>query len=370
MVWIVIIAFIIVCLAIIKANSYSNHNNEPKRPLIKTELTGQKGNLEWNSQNKQRIYGNKQSKELSHIEKGESNIDTHKTFITQDECSKFYTEPSHSPIIGNWTGGSLRLDGKDDKPVGISNYPHQDYELSLSTWEDMCSKKGVNPLDELITDVYFEVKGIYYRDNEAIEAARTLSKGNNLYLEPEPDNPYDGNALKILTENNIFIGYVDRDCCKIFKERNNVLISCKVQKVKKNYDIPYVHVVAKYKGSFDIYGEDVRCVISRTRDYIKSAMRLKDKEEFEKAADKFIYAGQHEVFEKFQLEAYRNACICLRKIKDYKREIDIINIILEQFSNELYDDKKETFEKRLVVAMRLKESAERRKNRLRKKMES
>lgn len=388
----IIIAFAVICIIVGQIGAHRNKTTIPKN-----DIAAQKRHLEWSSQNGQRISEYNRLEEPSRSEEDKLDINSHKTFVTQNERSKFYTqqiicskdndcdqvnskekfdlrnvpsESTNNPIIGNYTSGYLRLDGKEDKPIGISNYMCQDFELTLSTWEEICSKNGINPLDELITEVYFEVKGLYYQDNEAIEAARKLSKGNNLYLEPEPNNSHDKYALKIFTENHVFIGYVDKSCSKIFTERSNDFISCKIQKVKKSYDIPYVHVVAKYKGAFDVYGEYVESVISRVHNYIKPAMRLKDKEEFEKAADKFIYAGKHEVFKNFQVEAYRKACLCLRKIKDYNREVEIINIILEQYSNELHDNQKDTLKKRLEVATRLKESAEKRKIRLNKKLES
>ena len=57
----------------------------------------------------------------------------------------------------------------------------------------------------------FYIAGVQYRPrNEILTAAKELNEGDVLILEPEPTNKYDPNAVKILTEEGIFLGYVPK----------------------------------------------------------------------------------------------------------------------------------------------------------------
>lgn len=57
------------------------------------------------------------------------------------------------------------------------------------------------------------VVGMHFRGAHAVEIAAALVPGNTLILEPEPDNAYDGNALKAIymaDDEPIHIGYIER----------------------------------------------------------------------------------------------------------------------------------------------------------------
>lgn len=58
------------------------------------------------------------------------------------------------------------------------------------------------------------VVGMHFRGAHAVEIAAALVEGNTLQLEPEPDNAYDGNALKAIYDAGeaglIHIGYIER----------------------------------------------------------------------------------------------------------------------------------------------------------------
>jgi hypothetical protein len=45
----------------------------------------------------------------------------------------------------------------------------------------------------------------------ASEKLETLGFGDGLVLEREPENPYDTNAIKVFTLDNIFLGYIARE---------------------------------------------------------------------------------------------------------------------------------------------------------------
>ena len=53
--------------------------------------------------------------------------------------------------------------------------------------------------------------GLYYRTAAEQTRAMNLKPGEALRLEPEPTNPFDPNAVKVLTEDGFHIGYVSKD---------------------------------------------------------------------------------------------------------------------------------------------------------------
>ncbi len=56
----------------------------------------------------------------------------------------------------------------------------------------------------------FYIAGVQFRPkNEIEEAIKAISKEDYLKLEPEPDNKFDPNAIKIIFEND-FLGYVPK----------------------------------------------------------------------------------------------------------------------------------------------------------------
>ena len=52
------------------------------------------------------------------------------------------------------------------------------------------------------------IAGTKFRDIEAQVVAARLKKGDPLTLVPEPDNKYDRHAVKVMTDEGIFLGYV------------------------------------------------------------------------------------------------------------------------------------------------------------------
>lgn len=55
-----------------------------------------------------------------------------------------------------------------------------------------------------------DIAGIRYRPISAQVRVAQLTFGERLYLEPEPTNDHDPNAVRILTEDRVFVGYVQR----------------------------------------------------------------------------------------------------------------------------------------------------------------
>lgn len=59
-----------------------------------------------------------------------------------------------------------------------------------------------------------QIVGIKYRGDEAYQRYKELMEGEKLLLVMEPDNPYDENAIKVLTQDGIHIGYLAKDYAK------------------------------------------------------------------------------------------------------------------------------------------------------------
>ncbi len=59
-----------------------------------------------------------------------------------------------------------------------------------------------------------QVAGTFYRTPKEKKRAESLGYKENLYLEPEPENPYDNNAIKIETYDGFHIGYIPSYLCE------------------------------------------------------------------------------------------------------------------------------------------------------------
>lgn len=61
-------------------------------------------------------------------------------------------------------------------------------------------------------EIFSTVVGITFRPASAKEAMDSLVIGDRLLFEPEPSNPYDSNAVKVIEpESGEFIGYLSRE---------------------------------------------------------------------------------------------------------------------------------------------------------------
>lgn len=54
------------------------------------------------------------------------------------------------------------------------------------------------------------VVGMHFRGAEAVEYASALQPGDKLFLEREPENIHDQNAIKVNTEGGMHLGYLER----------------------------------------------------------------------------------------------------------------------------------------------------------------
>lgn len=126
---------------------------------------------------------------------------------------------------------------------------YQSFEKErLEKGTDECSSplhdKGLN--EESF--IHCQITGINYRSRNEIKRAETLCFGEYLYLEEEPNNSYDSDAIKILTDDDVFIGYIPSYLCSDVKE---------LMKGHPDYDVvvesssygslaPFVDIVIKF----------------------------------------------------------------------------------------------------------------------------
>lgn len=269
-------------------------------------------------------------------------------------------------IIDNTLNRSSRPASNHQRTESYNESPIQSYSKTpksgyvLPTIEQL-SKSAEERGEDYITEIYFEVKGLHYRGSRAIYEAEQLEKGEVLNLVPEPDNPADKFAIRVHTANDVFIGYVPKECSEELTRNRDKYIDCYVRYVKQGYDTPYVKATARYYGEIFVYGDEYTDVlIHKLKDYMQSAMVLKKQEKWSEAADAFLVAAEKERQLEYKLKAYSEACICLRKLKDYDKEIEVINMQLS-FYKELSAPKYVELKKRLETAQRFKDSKSRRK---------
>lgn len=228
-------------------------------------------------------------------------------------------------------------------------------------------------LPEYITT---EVKGTYYRDEFEKEAARLLEIGDELELWNEPDNRYDRHAVQVVTKEEwTGIGYVDaNDSSFVFKNIENI---DKVTVIKKSdHDIPYIKIKIQFKWDLESLPKN-RDIIhydrSKGDEYVNDNLFTiyTDNAEINWALDHWKENPQKAlpIFEKYSekergIVFKHECCKCLRKLKRYEKEIEVIKQILERIrfprnpnvsrmEHELMLSWRETFEKRFCMASKL-----------------
>lgn len=65
-------------------------------------------------------------------------------------------------------------------------------------------------MDDVPTFKGVAIRGIPFRPDSAQAAAASLKSGDPMLYEREPSNPYDPAAIRLLTVDGTFIGYVER----------------------------------------------------------------------------------------------------------------------------------------------------------------
>ena len=95
-------------------------------------------------------------------------------------------------------------------------------ELQYFCVKDKGYHVSVWPKDQKIPDyLEFEIAGMSYRGNLGDYTGEHVGT-----LEPEPDNPYDANAIKILAEDGHHVGYVPKDMTGAVREFASLPCTC------------------------------------------------------------------------------------------------------------------------------------------------
>lgn len=123
-----------------------------------------------------------------------------------------------------------------------SSMPHKKEHFGISVIQSR-----IEAVDGIECEVLnFAVKGLFFRSKEDQEAACTLSVGDSLRMEFEPDNERDSNAMKVTMLDGHHIGYVDGKFSAYVKENVGNLQKFVVSKITDD-DIPFIYAEAYFK---------------------------------------------------------------------------------------------------------------------------
>ena len=112
---------------------------------------------------------------------------------------------------------------------------------SVATEEDVSSEPTPPVKDVLL----FELAGLYYRSKKAKERARELMSKESVFLEKDPTNPHDPNAIRVYSYDDIHLGYVPRYLCSEileYMDKENASIAYVDDISYGREDYPFVHL--------------------------------------------------------------------------------------------------------------------------------
>lgn len=116
----------------------------------------------------------------------------------------------------------------------------EEEELNSVAAEEDVSSEPTPPTQDLLM---FEVAGLSYRPKEAQERAEILMSNESVYLEKEPTNPYDSNAIKVYSSDHVHLGYVPKYLCsEILEKMDDDTVIAYVDYVKSGRYCPFVHL--------------------------------------------------------------------------------------------------------------------------------
>jgi len=83
-------------------------------------------------------------------------------------------------------------------------------ELNSVAAEEDVSSEPTLPERDVFS---FRLAGLYYRSDEAQKRARELISNESVFLEKDPTNPHDPNAIRVYSDDHVHLGYVPRRLC-------------------------------------------------------------------------------------------------------------------------------------------------------------
>lgn len=108
--------------------------------------------------------------------------------------------------------------------------------------EEDVSSEPTPPVKEVLL---FELAGLYYRSKKAKERARELMSKESVFLEKDPTNPHDPNAIRVYSYDYIHLGYVPRYLCSEileYMDKENASIAYVDYISYGREDYPFVHL--------------------------------------------------------------------------------------------------------------------------------
>lgn len=81
---------------------------------------------------------------------------------------------------------------------------------SVAEEEEEVSSEPTPPERDVFS---FRLAGLYYRSDEAQKRARKLMSNESVFLEKDPTNPHDPNAIRVYSGDHVHLGYVPRRLC-------------------------------------------------------------------------------------------------------------------------------------------------------------
>ena len=83
-------------------------------------------------------------------------------------------------------------------------------ELNSVVAEEDVSSEPISPERDVFS---FRLAGLYYRSDEAQKRARELISNESVFLEKDPTNPHDPNAIRVYSDDHVHLGYIPRHLC-------------------------------------------------------------------------------------------------------------------------------------------------------------
>lgn len=213
--------------------------------------------------------------------------------------------------------------------------------------------------------VNFAIKGIIYRSEDCIEAARQVRVGDELSIVHEPDNAKDTFAMMVLTSDGSHIGYVEKKYSMCFFVYRDNIYKCVVTKVTGD-DIPFIYADAYLPSDARTPEDDLRVqkMMSKNGQYVGKGVSVKITTERSPAheansdlelAEKLKYDEPEKAVEIFLscaanesgLYSLHQACLCYRKMRAYDKEKELIQQIIAVCKEEELYDSIPTYESRL-----------------------
>ena len=108
--------------------------------------------------------------------------------------------------------------------------------------EEEVSSEPTPPVKDVLL---FELAGLYYRSKKAKERARELMSNESVFLEKDPTNPHDPNAIRVYSYDDIHLGYVPKYLCSEileYMDRENASIAYVDYISYGREDYPFVHL--------------------------------------------------------------------------------------------------------------------------------